>query len=314
MGRIVRGLRRRVHDHDLGRLRRWNVGNKGQIRATHPGHVGNRVHTRRIHLANLRNRRLNVIDLERTLRGTRRTKMSLIRVDPGTRPPIYHVVSCNGFLCRGDGSSGRRGGGRGIVRIGRVGFHPNASRNSCRMGLHDLVHFLRRNSGTGVALHFHNHRVTRRRVNVRILGHIGSSLRRLTIIRSFPAGVRNHRVVVILTPGGGRWNLRMTLSIRPSNFANFIHLYFICWRYRIRIVGVPGVGAMHNTTGHFGGANGNNFGRGRTGLHRVLAGGTAGHGHRLHPGTVISGNSLNLMVTYLPCTWTIGIFGFLVEV
>lgn len=251
--------------------------------------VGRGVSTHRIQLVKTRNRRLKVISVRSTLLGTRRTGLSLIRVSTSTMPPIYGLVSCNGSVFRGGGRITTTGGGRGRVRIGRVGFHPKARRKSCRMGLHGLMHFLDSKSETGMSLQFHNHRVTRRRLKVRLLGQIRNSLLRCNSIRRRP-GVRKHRLVVIVTPGGGGWSFKRN---EPASC--------IC-RLGTRCPGVPGVGAGDNTTGQFLGATGN-VGRGRTFGDRVLAGVSAGHGHRLHNDDLLTPYSITGIRHVLHLHW-----------
>lgn len=168
-------------------------------------HVGSRVATSSYHLVNISNSRLNLFTVHSTRHITSSRNLSLIRVTPGTRPPIYGIVSCNGFGCRRTVGTGTTHGGRSGIRIGRVGFQPGVSINSCRAGGNRILHFLGGNTHIGVAVVFHNHRVTRPRRNLGILRHLTRSLGPCTAIRSGP-GVRNHGVLVLLTPVGNTFS------------------------------------------------------------------------------------------------------------
>lgn len=162
--------------------------------------VGRRVHTGRIHVINS-SMRSTICPVTRTLGVTRSRRTSLIRVSPGTIPPIYEVVSCSGFLCRLGGHRGRRGTGRMGMGMGRVHFKPRASSRSCGFGLGRTVKFLRSKSGIGTCIFFGNHSVLFGRRNRMLLLHFTGSLRRCTGMRRVPL-LRNGEVAVSLTPGG----------------------------------------------------------------------------------------------------------------
>lgn len=155
-----------------------------------------------MHLVNPGNRRINIVTASITLGLTGRTGLSLIRITPGTGPPITGLVSCNGFGCgRGVGTH-RTHHGRDATRVGRVHFHLGVSSRSFSIGGNRIAHFLGKNSGIGIAVVLHNHRVSHPVNNIRLLRHLTSSIRRCNAIRSGP-GRRNHGVVVALTPGNG---------------------------------------------------------------------------------------------------------------
>lgn len=168
--------------------------NAGRVR------VGRSVHSERMHMMASNKRRLNVVSTGRTLGGTRREGLSLIGVSPGTGPPIYGVVSCNGCHFRRSGHRGRGEGGRHIVRVGRVHLSLGVSARSFRAGIGRTRGFLGTKGGIGISVHFENHRVTRPRVNRISVGHFTRTYRRFTAIRG-PTGLRKHRVLVFLTPG-----------------------------------------------------------------------------------------------------------------
>lgn len=164
--------------------------------------VGRRVQTGRMHVMDS-SVRPGMCPVFRTLGVTRRGRLSLIRVSPGTRPPIYHVVSCSGFLCRRGGHRGRRGTGRIGIGMGRVHFKPRASSRSCGFGLGRTGKFLRSNSGIGTCMFFGKHSVLFGRRNRILLLHFTGSLRSCTGMSRLPI-LRKGHVVVRLSPGGGR--------------------------------------------------------------------------------------------------------------
>lgn len=142
-----------------------------------------------------------IVPAHGTLSLTHRRRLSLIRVSPGTRPPIYHVISCSGFLCRRGGRTGRVGRGRIGIRAGRVHFKPRASRRSCRFGLGRTGRFLGRNGGMHTCIFFHNHSVLFGRRNRILLLHFTGSLRRYNGMRRVP-GLRKGGVFLCVDPGG----------------------------------------------------------------------------------------------------------------
>ncbi len=163
-------------------------------------HVGRRVQTGRIQVINS-GVRPAMISVRRTLEVTRRGRTSLMRVSPGTIPPIYEVVSCSGFLCRLGGGRGRVGTGRIGVSIGRVHFNPRASSRSCGFGLGRTVNFLGSNSGIGTCMFFGKHSVLFGRRNRILLLHFTGSLRRCNGMSRVPM-LRNGHVAVFVSPGG----------------------------------------------------------------------------------------------------------------
>ncbi len=163
--------------------------------------VGRRVHSGRLHVVKTSNTRLNIVSTTRTRELTSSTNLSLIGVTPATIPPIYHVVSCNGCHFRRTGGRGRTHGGRRIISVGRIHLNLGASVNSFGAGIGRTVGFLRRNSGMGIGVHFHNHRVNRPRVNLRSVHHFTRTYTRRTAIRG-TTGLRNHGVLVFLITGG----------------------------------------------------------------------------------------------------------------
>ncbi len=166
--------------------------------------MGRNVGFGRIHIVTRSNDRLKVVPVRGTLTITGGTSLSLIYVSPGTRPPIYGVVSCNGCYFRRTGHRGRGHGGRGIVRAGRVHLNLDVSIRSFRAGNGRTVGFLRDNGGIGISVHFHNHRVKRPRVNLRAVRHFTRFYGSATGIRG-PTGLRKHGVLVFLTPGSNGW-------------------------------------------------------------------------------------------------------------